>query len=70
MNETPSTAPLDLSMFDDPALPPPAPAAALPVPVAADLAPQPRPARLVEVANLAPDELAAAQAQAAQLDFT
>jgi uncharacterized protein YaaN involved in tellurite resistance len=63
----PEPTPLDLSVFDnlDPA---PAPAQAL---VAADprLAPEPPPARLVEVANLPPEDLAAAQASAARINF-
>jgi uncharacterized protein YaaN involved in tellurite resistance len=71
----PST-PLDLSIFDN-LEPAPAPAQSLAVqpapglPAVADprLAPQPRLERLVEVANLAPDELAAAQASAAKIDF-
>jgi uncharacterized protein YaaN involved in tellurite resistance len=68
-------APLDLSIFDnlDPqpaptqALVPQAPAS----PVAADprLAPEPLPERLVDVANLSPADLAAAQASAQKIDF-
>jgi uncharacterized protein YaaN involved in tellurite resistance len=81
MNETLS-APLDLSVFDNleppaPALtPPPAPGLGLAttaqVPAAADprLAPAPRPERLVEVANLSPQDLAAAQASAAKINFS
>ncbi len=75
MSGTVST-PLDLSMFDniDPtpaaaqALVPAAPAG---LPVAADprLAPEPAPERLVEVANLSPEDLAAAQGSAARVDF-
>jgi len=75
MTETVSSAPLDLSVFDN--LEPPAPAASVPAPsqavaVVADdrLAPQPRPERLVEVANLSPADLAAAQASAAKIDFS
>jgi len=75
MTETISSAPLDLSVFDN--LEPPAPAAPAPAPaqavaVVADdrLAPQPRPERLVEVANLSPADLAAAQASAAKIDFS
>jgi uncharacterized protein YaaN involved in tellurite resistance len=75
MTETVSSAPLDLSVFDN--LEPPAPAAPAPAPaqavaVVADdrLAPQPRPERLVEVANLSPADLAAAQASAAKIDFS
>jgi uncharacterized protein YaaN involved in tellurite resistance len=68
-------APLDLSMFDDVA---PAPAAnnalvaATPTQNAVvdpRLAAEPPPARLVEVANLPPDDLAAAQQSAARIDF-
>lgn len=68
----PETSPLDLSLFDT--APPVVPAipAALPalVPVPEALAPTPRPPRLVEVDNLPPDELAAAQSQAGQIDFS
>lgn len=73
MPETRSTAPLDLSIFDESAPLPPMPvqaAAALPVSTNPDLAPQPRPERLVEVANLQPQDLAAAQASAAKVDFS
>jgi uncharacterized protein YaaN involved in tellurite resistance len=70
------TTPLDLSIFDNldpaPAQPlVPVAAAALPVAVAADprLAPEPAPERLVEVANLSPEDLAAAQASAAKINF-
>jgi len=70
------TAPLDLSMFDSIEAPPSAaqavvPVAAAGVPVAADprLAPEAPPERLVEVANLSPEDLAAAQASAARVDF-
>ena len=72
MNDTVSSAPLDLSAFDN-LDPPPAPAQALTaVPATTDdrLAPQPRPERLVEVANLSPADLAAATASAAKIDFT
>jgi uncharacterized protein YaaN involved in tellurite resistance len=74
MPETTSSAPLDLSVFDN--LEPPAPMAAQPVAVVPpaganeSLAPQPRPERLVEVANLSPDDLAAANASAAKIEFT
>ena len=74
MPETMSSAPLDLSVFDN--LESPAPVAAQPVAVVPpaganeSLAPQPRPERLVEVANLSPDDLAAANASAAKIDFT
>jgi uncharacterized protein YaaN involved in tellurite resistance len=77
MTETFSSAPLDLSVFDnlEPLPPQPAqalqPAAAPALPAVADarLAPEPRPERLVEVANLSPDDLAAAQASAAKVNF-
>jgi uncharacterized protein YaaN involved in tellurite resistance len=76
MPETLSSAPLDLSIFDEPAPPMPLP---LPVPETAgavavstnpDLAPQPRLERLVEVANLPPADLAAAEAAAAKVNFS
>jgi uncharacterized protein YaaN involved in tellurite resistance len=73
MPESLSSAPLDLSVFDN--LEPPVPAVVPPagerLPAAADprLAPEPRPERLVEVANLAPADLAAANASAAKIDF-
>jgi uncharacterized protein YaaN involved in tellurite resistance len=76
MSQTTLSMPLDLSAFDAleptpaPAQPPVAAPPAGAVAVAdARLAPQPRPERLVEVANLAPAELAAAQASAAKIDF-
>jgi uncharacterized protein YaaN involved in tellurite resistance len=74
-------APLDLSMFDNldapgqTAVASPqtpltmAPAASLPAVVDERLAPAPVPERLVEVANLSPQDLAAAQASAAKIDF-
>ena len=75
MPETLSAAPLDLSVFDN-LEPPPAPAQALaagaaPAAAAGDerLAPQPKPERLVEVANLPPGELALAQEAAAKINF-
>jgi uncharacterized protein YaaN involved in tellurite resistance len=76
MPETTPNAPLDLSIFDT-IDQPPAPTQALAVqapaglPVAADprLAPEPAPERLVEVANLSPEDLAAAQASAAKINF-
>jgi uncharacterized protein YaaN involved in tellurite resistance len=74
MPETTSSAPLDLSVFDN--LEPPDPVAAQPVAVVPpaganeSLAPQSRPERLVEVANLSPDDLAAANASAAKIEFT
>lgn len=69
--------PLDLSLFDDlkSAAPEPEPAHALTVPpsgtAVADprLAPEPPPPRLVEVAKLSPDELAAAEQSAARVNF-
>jgi len=72
MPETLSAAPLDLSIFDDPTpLPAPTQAVAvLPAGVSAELAPQPRPERLVEVANLPPADLAAAEASAAKVNFS
>ncbi len=73
MPETISSAPLDLSVFDNLELATPAaaqPLAVIPSGMDARLAPQPRPARLVEVANLPPDELAAAQASGAKIDFS
>ncbi len=78
MPETQPGAPLDLSVFDnlDPA---PAPQQAVAVQPAGgqnppalidpNLAPQPRPERLVEIANLSPDDLAAAEKLAAMIDF-
>ena len=74
MADTKPTAPLDLSLFDNleaaPAHPPPAPlAAALPVAADARLLAEPAPERLVEVGNLAADDLAAAQASAVKVDF-
>ena len=72
----PAPAPLDLSIFET-IDQPPAPANALVVqqpaqlPVTLDprLAPEPPPERLVEVANLSPEDLAAAQASAAKINF-
>ena len=75
MSDNKPTAPLDLSAFDDletaPSLPVVAAPAAVPVPAGSDprLAAEPEPERLVEVANLKPEELAAAQASAAKIDF-
>jgi uncharacterized protein YaaN involved in tellurite resistance len=75
MPDTKPTAPLDLSIFDNldaplgQALAVPPPAAQLPVAADARLAPQPAPERLVEIANLSPQDLAAAQASAAKVDF-
>jgi len=67
--------PLDLSLFDNleqaPAhnTQPLAVRPNAPVPADPRLAPEPPPERLVEVANLTPDDLAAAQASAARVDF-
>ena len=74
MADTKPTAPLDLSLFDNleaaPTHPPPAPLAAqLPVAADARLLAEPAPERLVEVGNLATDDLAAAQASALKVDF-
>jgi len=68
MNETLSAAPLDLSLFDT-AVPAVVAPAALPATVPQDLAPVPRPPRLVEVDNLPQEERAAAQVQADKIDF-
>jgi hypothetical protein len=74
MPETKPTAPLDLSVFDN-LDPPPGPLPATPevanLPVAADprLAPEPAPERLVEIANLGAEDLAAAQNSAAKVNF-
>ena len=78
MADTPTNTPLDLSTFDN-LDPVPAPKLALdagasnlptvPATTAVELAPQPRFERLVEVANLNPDDLAAAQRLAAAVDF-
>ena len=74
MPDTKPTAPLDLATFDNldapagQALPAP-PAAQLPVPSDSRLAPQPAPERLVEIANLSQQDLAAAQASASKVDF-
>jgi uncharacterized protein YaaN involved in tellurite resistance len=74
MPDSKPTAPLDLSIFDN-LDPPPGhaltvPAAAQP-PMAADarLAPEPAPERLVEIANLGAEDLAAAQTAATKVDF-
>jgi len=76
MTDPAPAAPLDLSIFDT-IDQPPAPAnalvaqapAQLPATLDPRLAPEPPPARLVEVANLSPDDLAAAQASAARINF-
>ncbi len=74
MPDTKPTAPLDLAIFDNLDAPPgpglPAPPVAQPPAVAdARLAPQPVPERLVEIANLSQQDLAAAQASASKVDF-
>jgi uncharacterized protein YaaN involved in tellurite resistance len=78
MAETKPVSPLDLSSFDnlDAPLPasraltnPPAGQENALAPVDPRLAPQIRPERLVEVANLGADDLAAANRSAAQIDF-
>jgi uncharacterized protein YaaN involved in tellurite resistance len=73
MPDTKPTAPLDLSLFDNLET---APAPSLPVPVTAAQVPaderlsaQPAPERLVDIANLKPEDLAAAQASAVKIDF-
>jgi len=72
----PAPAPLDLSIFDtidQPPAPPNALVVQAPAPLPATLdprlAPEPPPERLVEVANLSPEDLAAAQASAAKINF-
>ena len=79
MPDTKPTEPLDLSIFDNldapagqlpavastPQLPATQPSTA----VDPRLAPKPAPARLVEIANLSPLDLAAAQASAQKVDF-
>jgi uncharacterized protein YaaN involved in tellurite resistance len=78
MSETSPPTPLDLSAFDnlDPLPGPPQTITTLPASqphllVSTDerLQPQPRLERLVEVANLGPEDLAAAHNSAAQVDF-
>jgi uncharacterized protein YaaN involved in tellurite resistance len=75
MPDTKPTAPLDLSIFDNLDSPPAAQALtvspAAPPPAVSDprLAPEPKLERLVEIANLSPQDLAAAQASAAKVDF-
>jgi uncharacterized protein YaaN involved in tellurite resistance len=80
MPETAPAAPLDLSVFDNleplpaatalVAQPPAAlPSGNLPVVIDPRLAPEPPPERLVEVANLSPEDLVAAQASAAKVNF-
>jgi uncharacterized protein YaaN involved in tellurite resistance len=79
MPDTKPSAPLDLSSFDDlgPASASSTTSGALTVPATSHevttadprLLPQPRPERLVEVANLNPDDLAAANRSAGAIDF-
>ena len=82
MPDTKPGAPLDLSIFDNldsstgqtltasPQQPlAVAPAASLPATTDPRLAPSPIPERLVEVENLSQEDLAAAQASAAKIDF-
>jgi uncharacterized protein YaaN involved in tellurite resistance len=82
MPDAKPSAPLDLAMFNDfdspnertLTAPPPQPltvppVASLPVPADPRLAPAPVPQRLVEVANLGSDDLKAAEASAARVDF-
>jgi uncharacterized protein YaaN involved in tellurite resistance len=74
MPDTKPTAPLDLSLFDNLDAPPGQalavpPPAQPPVVADARLAPEPAPERLVEIANLNPQDLAAAQASSAKVDF-
>jgi uncharacterized protein YaaN involved in tellurite resistance len=72
MPDNKPTAPLDLSTFDDLDAPPAQPLAIAPAvqaPVASHLEPEPEPERLVEIANLNPEDLAASQASAAKVDF-
>ena len=82
MSDTKRSQPLDLSMFDDlnspdgqtllataqqqPTVPP---VASLPVPADPRLAPAPPLERLVEIANLTPEDQAAARTSAAKVDF-
>jgi hypothetical protein len=74
MADTKPTAPLDLSLFDNldsssaQALTVPS-VAKLPATADPRLAPETRPERLVEIANLDQGDLAAAQASAAKVDF-
>lgn len=75
MPDSKPATPLDLSIFDNletaPAssLPVPVPAAPPPVPADERLAAQPAPERLVDIANLKAEDLAAARASAAKIDF-
>jgi len=74
MPETKPDTPLDLSLFDNIEAPASTPLAVSPAPGALAVAdprlqPEPAPERLVEVANLSPEDLAAAQQEAARVDF-
>jgi uncharacterized protein YaaN involved in tellurite resistance len=75
MPDIKAAEPLDLSIFDNletaPASSLPVPAAAAPPPVPTDerLAAQAPPERLVDIANLKAEDLAAARASAARVDF-
>ena len=72
MADTAPAPPLDLSAFDDVGPQAGLPAVPLPSAVAdanARLAPQPRPARLVEVDKLSADDLAASSQAASAIDF-
>jgi len=80
MTDSKPAAPLDLSLFDNLDSPPPAAAASATLPaisvqtqppavVDPRLAPEPAPERLVDIANLRADDLAAAQASASKVDF-
>jgi uncharacterized protein YaaN involved in tellurite resistance len=74
MSGSKPTTPLDLSIFDNldsPPAPSTSVATVAPAPAVADprLVPEPEPERLVEIANLSPEDLAAAQASAAKIDF-
>jgi len=73
MSVTKPETPLDLSLFDTLDAAPSAPLAVAPVNAAAvmdpRLQPEAPPGRLVEVSNLSPEELAAAQQEAGKIDF-
>ena len=74
MSGSKPTTPLDLSIFDNldsPSAPSTSVATVVPAPAVVDprLVPEPEPERLVEIANLSPEDLAAAQASAAKIDF-
>jgi uncharacterized protein YaaN involved in tellurite resistance len=72
MPEDGAETPLDLSLFDDLKPAKPAPVSILPRQTAVvdpRLAPEAPPPRLVDVANLAPDERAAAEQAAARVNF-